>query len=71
MDRPYLIECEPGNKAICTCGASTTLPLCDGSHKGTEARPAIIKVEATKTIAICACGKTANAPYCDGSHSTG
>lgn len=70
MDGPYLIQCEPGKKAICTCGRSSNLPFCDGTHKGTEDRPVIIDVDQPKTIAICSCGKTGTPPYCDGSHKS-
>lgn len=66
---PYIVECEAGKLALCTCGKSSTMPKCDGAHQGTDDRPEILEIECAKTLAICGCGQTGNAPYCDGSHS--
>ncbi|MCA8962950.1 MAG: CDGSH iron-sulfur domain-containing protein [Planctomycetes bacterium] len=71
QNSPYFLECEPGRVAICTCGKSEKLPRCDGSHKGSDARPVIVELEEPKTLAICACGRSGNSPYCDGSHARG
>lgn len=65
---PYREEVEPGNYAWCACGLSKTQPLCDGSHKGTEFKPVVIKIEEKKTVAWCGCKHTKNPPFCDGSH---
>lgn len=35
VKRPYILEIGADRKAICGCGLSNTLPLCDGSHKKT------------------------------------
>lgn len=65
---PYVIEVEPGNYAWCSCGHSSKQPYCDGSHKGTNMRPIIEKVEVKKTVAWCGCKQAGKAPFCDGSH---
>lgn len=67
--KPYVQETQPGTYAWCACGKSQKQPFCDGSHKGTEERPAVVKIEETKTIAWCGCKQSKNPPYCDGSHS--
>ena len=65
---PYVMEIEPGNYAWCACGHSSNQPYCDGSHKGTEMRPIVEKVEETKTVAWCGCKHSGNGAFCDGSH---
>lgn len=65
---PYVMEVEPGNYAWCSCGHSSKQPYCDGSHKGTDMRPIIEKVEEKKTVAWCGCKHAGKAPFCDGSH---
>lgn len=69
--KPYVVEEQPGNKAICSCGRSENLPYCDGAHarENTGKSPAVVKVEDAKTVAWCGCGASDNFPYCDGSHS--
>ncbi len=66
---PYVLEMEPGNYAWCSCGRSATQPFCDGSHKGTDFKPTVIKLEEGKKVAWCGCKHTNNPPYCDGSHT--
>ncbi len=66
---PYIIDCDPGKVAICTCGQSSKMPICDGSHKGSEDRPVIVEVDKPRKLAICSCQQSNNLPYCDGSHS--
>jgi len=66
---PHMKDIEPGTYAWCACGRSKTEPYCDGSHKGTEFKPVIVKLEVKKTdAAICGCKHTKTPPYCDGSH---
>ena len=70
---PHIFDVELGpdgkcTVAFCTCGASATAPRCDGSHKGTEAKPHIETFQEARRVAICACGRTSKPPYCDGSH---
>ena len=70
---PIAVEIEEGKTyGWCSCGLSSEMPLCDGTHKTTDTEKRSLKfvVEETKTVYLCACGKTENAPYCDGSHSS-
>ena len=66
---PYIVDCEPGTKAWCTCGLSNNLPHCDGSHKETAMSPHIHIVGEKTTVYICSCEKSQNSPFCDGSHN--
>jgi len=66
---PYVIEVEPGNYAWCACGLSKTQPYCDGSHKVTDFKPIVEKIEEKKNIAWCGCKQSGNRPFCDGTHS--
>jgi len=65
---PFVMECEPGTYAWCACGESSKQPFCDGSHKTTNFKPIIEKVEETRKIAWCGCKHSKNAPFCDGAH---
>ncbi|MFI3123544.1 MAG: CDGSH iron-sulfur domain-containing protein [Methylococcales bacterium] len=70
---PIAVEIEEGKTyGWCSCGLSSEMPLCDGTHKTTDTEKRSLKfvAEETKTVYLCACGKTENAPYCDGSHSS-
>ncbi len=66
---PFVEHCEPGKYAWCRCGASSTYPHCDGTHRGTGQTPCKIVLEKAGTIVWCACGATGNEPFCDGSHT--
>lgn len=66
---PAVLELEPGNYAWCACGLSQTQPFCDGSHKGTEETPVLIKLKTKATVKLCQCKQTNTPPYCDGSHA--
>ena len=65
---PYVQEVQPGNYAWCACGKSQSQPFCDGSHRGTEYRPVVVKIEEAKKVAWCGCKHTKTPPYCDGTH---
>ena len=65
---PYVVDEEAGNKAWCACGLSAKQPYCDRSHKTTDIRPVVVKLEDGRKVAWCGCKHTKNPPYCDGSH---
>ena len=69
QNKPYVVEVEPGNYAWCSCGKSANQPYCDGSHKGTEFTPQVVKIEEKKVVAWCGCRRSGNEPFCDGTHS--
>ncbi len=65
---PYVIQCQPGTYAWCSCGNSKKQPYCDGSHAGTAFTPKIEKITEAKTVAWCGCKHAKTKPFCDGSH---
>lgn len=69
QDKPFVMDIDPGTYAWCACGESDDQPYCDGSHKGSDFKPVIEKVEASRKVAWCGCKHTGNAPFCDGSHT--
>lgn len=67
---PFKIAVKQGEKiAFCLCGRSANGPYCDGSHKNTEFRPAVVTFDRAKTIYACGCQQSATRPYCDGTHN--
>ena len=66
---PYVVTCQPGKYAYCQCGKSSRLPMCDGTHRGTDVNPLKVVFDTERTVAWCACGRTAEPPFCDGSHA--
>jgi len=62
QEGPYVQETEAGEYYWCACGRSNHQPFCDGSHKGTECRPVLAKVDKKKSIAWCGCKQTDNPP---------
>jgi len=69
QDKPFVMDIDPGTYAWCACGESDDQPYCDGSHKGSDFKPVIEKVEESKKVAWCGCKHTGNAPFCDGTHT--
>ena len=50
----------------CTCGHSSTQPLCDGSHKRTGFKPLLFTSPLSSNEALCLCKRCRSLPYCDG-----
>lgn len=67
---PFVDQCGAGKHAWCRCEQSSTYPLCDGTHRGSDVTPLKVILDEPQTVVWCACGKSKNAPYCDGSHSS-
>lgn len=65
---PLKVELAAGTHAICACGGTATPPLCDGSHRGTDVRPAIVTLDGPLRYAWCRCRQSATLPACDGTH---
>jgi len=70
QNSPHVLEVEPGTYAWCACGRSQSQPYCDGSHRGSEFRPAVVEIEEPKEVAWCGCKESGNKPYCDGTHNS-
>lgn len=68
QQHPRVVSEEPGTKYYCACGKTANAPYCDGSHEGTECKPAMLEIEEAKDVYICSCGNSANYPFCDGTH---
>lgn len=68
-EKPFVMKIEPGTYAWCACGKSDNQPYCDGTHKGSEFKPIIEKIEETKRVAWCGCKHSGNKPFCDGTHA--
>ncbi|GEM_PF-479192 len=66
---PYCVHEHKGKKAYCTCNWSTTMPTCDGAHKGTGDSPCIVDVPEERDALVCRCGYSKTFPYCDGTHA--
>ena len=66
--KPFVVQETAGTKAYCACGQSKNLPYCDGSHRGTDYKPFVVKIEKDGPVAICACRQSKNRPFCDGTH---
>lgn len=61
---------EPGIYDICKCGLSSNQPYCDGSHKGTDFKPFVVKIEERKKVSWCACKRSNKEAFCDGTHKS-
>ena len=62
-NKPFVIKVEPGTYAWCACGISEKQPYCDGSHRTTEFKPVIEKVDEMRNVAWCGCKQTGKAPF--------
>lgn len=79
---PFKVKLQAGRiYKWCSCGASKTQPLCDGSHwhvsgpnyeypKLPKFRPTQFKVPETGEYWLCQCKQTNDRPFCDGTHRT-
>ena len=67
---PYVIKCQKGRYAWCSCGLSKKQPFCDSSHRSTKYKPIVLTAEKSETIYFCGCKYTKNPPFCDGTHSS-
>lgn len=67
---PAKVNIEPGLYFWCACGKSANQPFCDGSHRGSEFRPVMFKIEKKQEAFLCQCKHTKNPPFCDGTHKT-
>lgn len=71
VTHPFKVNLEKGKKYFwCACGNSANQPFCDGSHKGTEFTPELVKVDEDKEVWFCGCKQSGNKPYCDGTHKS-
>jgi len=67
---PYPLPVKAGETVyLCSCGKSTSPPLCSGAHSGTGMEPIAHTADKDGDIYVCGCGKSAGMPFCDGSHS--
>lgn len=66
---PFVMDCEPGKYAWCSCAKSQNQPFCDGSHKGTGMVPVVEEITEARKVAWCGCKHSQNPPFCDGAHA--
>ncbi|MGC6487680.1 MAG: CDGSH iron-sulfur domain-containing protein [Planctomycetota bacterium] len=66
---PYVMDCQPGKYAWCSCGKSANQPFCDGNHKGTGMTPVIEELTEARKVAWCGCKHSNNGAFCDGAHA--
>jgi CDGSH-type Zn-finger protein len=65
---PHVMTMKPGRYSWCSCGASSKLPFCDGSHEETGMFPLVEIIEEEKQVVWCGCQCSEKKPYCDGTH---
>ena len=66
---PYPMDVEAGKSySWCACGLSQKQPLCDGSHKTTDMKPARYTATKDGKVYFCGCKHSVNRPLCDGTH---
>ena len=69
--QPFQVDLPAGETAaFCMCGQTSTPPMCDGSHKGSDIRPKVVKYDKDKTLWVCGCRESGASPFCDGTHKT-
>ena len=68
---PIAVDVEEGKTYHwCACGKSAKQPFCDGSHQGSEFKPAAYTAPRSTKVWFCSCKQSKNAPLCDGTHKT-
>ena len=67
---PFVMDCQPGKYAWCSCGKSANQPFCDGKHAGTGMTPVIEEITEARKVAWCGCKHSKNGAFCDGAHSS-
>ena len=66
---PYAVDVEAGKSYYwCSCGKSSTQPLCDGKHKGSSFAPKEYKATTTGKVYFCGCRQSKSPQLCDGTH---
>ena len=50
---PYVMDCQPGKYAWCSCGKSANQPFCDGAHADTGMTPVIEEITEARKVAWC------------------
>jgi CDGSH-type Zn-finger protein len=67
---PFLVDLKEGESYYwCSCGLSSKVPFCDGTHKGSGKKSLPFIAPKDESRHLCTCLNTKNPPYCDGSHS--
>ena len=74
MLRPIVMRNVKAGKKLawCSCGMSTTEPICNSACKGTAFRPKVMTIEEdVDALYMCGCKLSVKAPFCDGNTCRG